>query len=123
MLASETDIFVDDSFGTSHRAIALRVELLNVLLHRAPGGLMERVLAFHSKLLRESARPQAVLIGNSGIARKPRPIQSLVKLMHRIFVAGAVALTLLVARDYPGCQGVRARREEERRINVASTPL
>lgn len=104
MLASETDIFAGDSLGTSHRAT---------------GGLMERQLAFYSKLLRESARPQAVLIGSSDIERKPCLIRSLAKLVDRIFVARAVTFTFIVACGYLAVNGDEA---DERRSDASTWP-
>ncbi|TPP46019.1 Phosphoglycerate kinase family protein [Leishmania donovani] len=102
VLASETDIFADDSLGTSHRAIAIRVELPRLPLRRAAGDLIERGLAFYSKLLREPA-PAAGASRSSCTA---------------IFVSGVVALTFLVARGY---QALKEYEPDERKNDVSTS--
>lgn len=122
VLASEIDVLVNDSFGTSHRANASNVELPKLLLHGAAGQSMERELAFYSKILSRPARPLAVVVGGNDIVRKLRLIRSLAERVDRIFVAGAIAFPFLVARGYHAGRGY-VTGDKELRLHVASTPL
>ena len=122
VLAAEIDVFINDSFGSSHRTLASNVELPKLLLHGAAGQSVERELAFYSKFLSQPSRPLAVLVGGSDIARKLRLIRSLAERVDRILIAGAVAFPFLVARGAQAGRGYETG-EKEMRISVASTPL
>lgn len=122
VLAAEVDVFINDSFGTSHRTLASNVELPKLLLHGAAGQSMERELAFYSKFLSHPARPLAVLVGGSDVVRKLRLIRSLAERVDRILIAGAVAFPFLVARGGQAGRGYETG-EKELRIPVATTPM
>jgi phosphoglycerate kinase len=122
VLAAEIDVFINDSFGTSHRTLASNVELPKLLLHGAAGQSMERELAFYSKFLSHPSRPLAVMVGGSDIVRKLRLIRSLAERVDRILIAGAVAFPFLVARGAQVGRGYETG-DKEVRISVATTPM
>ncbi|KPI89863.1 putative phosphoglycerate kinase [Leptomonas seymouri] len=122
VLATEIDLFINDSLGTSHRTLASNVELPKLLLHGAAGLSMERELAFYSKFLSHPSRPLAVMVGGSDIVRKLRLIRSLAERVDRILIAGAVAFPFLVARGAHAGRGYETG-EKELRISVAATQM
>ncbi|KPA81033.1 putative phosphoglycerate kinase [Leptomonas pyrrhocoris] len=122
VLAAEIDVFINDSFGTSHRTLASNVELPKLQLHGAAGLSMERELAFYSKFLSHPSHPLAVMVGGSDIVRKMRLIRNLAERVDRILIAGAVAFPFLVARGAQAGRGYETG-EKELRISVVTTPL
>lgn len=98
VLVSEIDIFVNDSFATSHYVHASNVEIPRLLQHGAAGQAMDRELAFYSKFVSHPGRPLAVLIGGTSIPEKLKLIYSLIGKVDRILVGGAVAFPFLAAQ-------------------------
>lgn len=97
-LASLADIYVNDAFGTSHRAHASTFGMALKFKSKLAGFLVDKELKFISKMIGEVEHPFVVIIGGSKIKDK---ITAMVKLLDRadkIIIAGGAAYTFLKAR-------------------------
>ena len=99
-LARLADLFVNDAFGTAHRAHASTVGITQYLPAVA-GLLMEREIATLGRILRDPPHPLVAIIGGSKISTKIGVLQSLLERVDRLCIGGAMACTLLAARGFP----------------------
>jgi phosphoglycerate kinase len=98
-LASYGDVYVNDAFGTAHRAHASTVGVAELLPAYA-GLLMEREIRNLSSLLEDPARPFAAVIGGAKVSDKIKVLDSLLDRVDRIVIGGGMANTFLAAQDY-----------------------
>jgi phosphoglycerate kinase len=98
-LASYGDVYVNDAFGTAHRAHASTVGVAELLPAYA-GLLMEREIRNLSSLLEDPARPFAAVIGGAKVSDKIKVLESLLDRVDRIVIGGGMANTFLAAQDY-----------------------
>jgi len=96
-LASYADIFVNDAFGTAHRAHASTVGIAKLLPAYA-GLLMERELEMLSKLLEAPARPFAAILGGAKVSDKIGVIDHLLTKVDLLILGGGMANTFLLAQ-------------------------
>jgi phosphoglycerate kinase len=96
-LASYADIFVNDAFGTAHRAHASTVGIAKLLPAYA-GLLMERELEMLSKLLEAPERPFAAILGGAKVSDKIRVIDHLLTKVDLLILGGGMANTFLLAQ-------------------------
>lgn len=98
-LASLADIYVDDAFGTAHRAHASTVGVAGHL-PAVSGFLMERELEAMNTLLNAPERPFACLIGGAKVSDKIGLLQNMLKRVDILLVGGGMAATFLRAQGY-----------------------
>jgi len=98
-LAELADYFVNDAFGTLHRAHASTVGVA-AHLPSAAGLLVEKELAALDRAARQPARPYVVLIGGAKIDSKLPALRKLLARADRVLVGGGVANTLLAASGH-----------------------
>ncbi len=98
-LAELADYFVNDAFGTLHRAHASTVGVAEHL-PSAAGLLIEKELAALDRAAQDPARPYVVLIGGAKIDNKLPALRKLLGRADRILVGGGVANTLLASRGH-----------------------
>ena len=91
-LASIADVYVNDAFGTSHRAHA-SVEAITRYLPSAPGFLMEKEITTMSKALKSPKHPLIVILGGLKVSDKIGVIKNLLKKADAILIGGAMAFT------------------------------
>jgi phosphoglycerate kinase len=96
-LARLADLFVNDAFGTAHRAHASTVGV-TAYLPAVAGLLMEREIATLGRIMRDPPHPLVAIIGGSKISTKMGVLQSLMGRVDRLCLAGAMACTLFAAR-------------------------
>ena len=96
-LASYGEIFVNDAFGTAHRAHASTVGVTNYLPAYA-GLLMEREIEALSSLLESVAHPFAAVIGGAKVSGKLGVLNNLMGKVDAFLIGGGMANTFLVAR-------------------------
>ena len=99
-LASYGDIYVNDAFGTAHRAHASTVGIVEFLPAYA-GFLMEREIAALSSLLESDDRPFAAVIGGAKVSDKIMVLENLLARLDTIVLGGGMANTFLVAEGHP----------------------
>ncbi len=98
-LASLGDIFVNDAFGTAHRAHCSTAGVANFL--PAVGGfLMEKEIRFFDNLLEAPAHPFTAVLGGSKVSDKIPLIENLLDKVDTILVGGGMAYTFLKAKGY-----------------------
>ena len=96
-LASYADIYVNDAFGTAHRAHASTVGIAQILPAYA-GLLMERELEMLSKVLEAPERPFAAILGGAKVSDKIGVIDNLLKKVDVLVLGGGMANTFLLAQ-------------------------
>jgi phosphoglycerate kinase len=96
-LADYADIYVNDAFGTAHRAHASTVGVAKLLPAYA-GFLMERELAMLSKLMENPARPFAAIVGGAKVSGKLKVLDNLVEKVDVLVLGGGMANTFLLAQ-------------------------
>ena len=95
-LAELADIYVDDAFGTAHRAHASTIGIASYLPAVA-GFLMEKEIDYLDKALTNPARPFAAIIGGAKISTKIGVLRNLLSRIDCLIVGGGMASTLLKA--------------------------
>jgi len=98
-LARLADVYVNDAFGTAHRAHASTVSIAKYLPAVA-GFLMEEELDAMNKLLTAPAHPFACLIGGAKVSDKIGLIQNMLKRIDTLLIGGGMAATFLRTQGY-----------------------
>jgi phosphoglycerate kinase len=96
-LASYADVYVNDAFGTAHRAHASTVGIAQILPAYA-GLLMEREITMLSKLLEDPERPFAAILGGAKVSDKIKVIDNLLSKVDLLVLGGGMANTFLLAQ-------------------------
>jgi phosphoglycerate kinase len=96
-LAAYADIYVNDAFGTAHRAHASTVGIAKFLPAYA-GLLMEREIEMLSKLLEAPERPFAAILGGAKVSDKIGVIDNLLTKVDMLILGGGMANTFLLAQ-------------------------
>jgi phosphoglycerate kinase len=113
-LASLADCYVNDAFGTAHRAHA-STEGVAHLLPSAAGLLMQREVELLSRVLTAPEPPLVAVVGGAKISTKIGVMRSLLPRVSRLLVGGAMACTMLKARGVD----VGASKVEEDQLGTA----
>jgi phosphoglycerate kinase len=97
-LASYGDIFVNDAFGTAHRAHA-STETIAHFLPAVAGFLMEKELEYlEEKIVKNPVRPFIAIIGGAKVSSKINVLENLIQKVDRLIVGGGMAYTFLKAK-------------------------
>jgi phosphoglycerate kinase len=103
-LARFADVYVNDAFGSAHRAHASTEGVARIVAQRggqcAAGLLMERELKFLGDELEKPARPFVVILGGAKVSDKINVIDRLLEKADVILVGGAMAYTFRLAQGY-----------------------
>jgi phosphoglycerate kinase len=113
-LARLADVYVNDAFGTAHRAHASTVGIA-AFLPAVAGLLMERELTFLGKVLENPQRPLIVILGGKKVEDKIGVIRNLLRLAQTMLVGGGMCYTFLRAA---GAQ-IGASLCEEEKLDLA----
>jgi phosphoglycerate kinase len=97
-LARLCDVYVNDAFGSAHRAHASTVGMITFVPQAAAGLLMDKELEYLGKAVRNPARPCVAILGGAKVSDKIEVIQNLMKVVDRLMIGGAMAYTFLRAR-------------------------
>jgi phosphoglycerate kinase len=97
--AALADVFVNDAFGTAHRAHASNVGVAE-RLPSAAGRLLEAEIVAFDRLLSDAGRPYVVVMGGAKISDKLRVIESLLPKVDLMLIGGGMCFTLLQASGY-----------------------
>jgi phosphoglycerate kinase len=97
-LASLCDVYVNDAFGTAHRAHASTEGITHFVGDCVAGLLMEKELAFLGKALHEPERPFVAILGGAKVSDKIPVIDSLIeRKVDKLLIGGAMAYTFFKA--------------------------
>jgi phosphoglycerate kinase len=98
-LASLGEVYVNDAFGTAHRAHA-STEGVARLLPAVAGFLMEKEIEFLSRAVENPERPYAAIIGGAKISTKMAVLESLLAKVDKLLIGGGMANTFLKAEGF-----------------------
>jgi phosphoglycerate kinase len=118
-LAALGERYVNDAFGTAHRAHASMVAVARRFERPAAGLLMAREIEYFGRALSRPARPFVAVLGGAKAGDKIPLLQSLLGRVDTLLVGGAMAYTFLVASG----TDVGASRVEEDRVELARSLL
>ena len=118
-LASLAQVYVNDAFGTAHRAHASTVGAARLIGDRGAGLLMLKEIKALSALLAAPERPFVVMVGGAKVAGKIGVIENLLNVADTILIGGAMAYTFLAALGV----GLGASRVEEDKVALARRVL
>ncbi len=96
-LADYADLYVNDAFGTAHRAHASTVGVAQILPAYA-GFLMEREIQMLSKLLENPEHPFAAIVGGAKVSGKLKVLDRLLEKVDVLILGGGMANTFLLAQ-------------------------
>jgi phosphoglycerate kinase len=99
-LAQLGDVYVDDAFGTSHRAHASTEGVTHFLRPALAGLLLEREVKMLSEALNNPARPFATIVGGAKISSKMGVLDHLLTRADVIIIGGAMVFSFLKARGF-----------------------
>ena len=100
-LASLTELYVNDAFGSAHRAHASVEGITHLVPKAAAGLLMEKELEYMGRVLAAPDRPLVAILGGAKVSDKLDVIQNFVGRVDRLVIGGAMAYTFLKARGIP----------------------
>ena len=99
-LARLADVYVNDAFGTAHRAHASTAGVAGLLSPAAAGFLMEKELEYLGRATAAPARPFVAILGGAKISGKIDVLENLFSRVDAILVGGAMANTFFKARGW-----------------------
>ena len=100
-LAELCDLYVNDAFGTAHRAHASTVGMIQFVPKAAAGLLMEQELRYLSMVTENPHRPAVAILGGAKVSDKIEVIENLIKIVDRLMIGGAMAYTFLKSQGQP----------------------
>ncbi len=100
-LAALCDLYVNDAFGTAHRAHASTVGIIQFVPQAAAGLLMDKELEWLTKVTQAPERPCLAILGGAKVSDKIEVIQNLMKFVDKLLIGGAMAYTFLKAQGKP----------------------
>ena len=110
-LAELADVYVNDAFGTAHRAHASTEGITQFVRQAAAGFLMEKELQYLGRALENPERPFVVILGGAKVSDKIAVIENLLRSANSILIGGAMAYTFLKSQ---GCETGRSLVEEDK---------
>ena len=114
-LAALGEVYVNDAFGSAHRAHASTEGITKFLSPCAAGMLMEKELEYLGKAVEHPERPYVAIVGGAKVSDKIDLLQNLLRFADTILVGGAMAYTFLKAQGVD----VGASRVEADKLDMA----
>lgn len=99
-LGSLADIFVNDAFGTAHRAHCSTVGVVNYVDEAVCGYLIEKELRYLGNAVENPQRPFVTILGGAKVADKLTVIENLLNKADTLIIGGGMAFTFLAAKGY-----------------------
>ena len=99
-LASLADVFVNDAFGTAHRAHCSTVGVTDYIDTCACGYLIQKELKFLGNAVENPVRPFVAILGGSKVSDKINVINNLLEKVDTLIIGGGMAYTFLKAQGY-----------------------
>jgi phosphoglycerate kinase len=116
-LASVADLYVNDAFGTAHRAHASTEGVTKYLSPSVAGLLVEKELKFLQDAIENPKRPLAAIVGGSKVSSKIGVIETLIDKVDKIFLGGGMIFTFYKARG----MSVGSSLVEDDKLELART--
>ena len=99
-LASLADVYVDDAFGSAHRAHCSTVGVTDYIKETAVGYLMEKEINYLGNAVEQPVRPLVAILGGAKVADKLKVINNLLDKVDTLIIGGGMAYTFLAAKGY-----------------------
>ena len=124
-LASLADVYVNDAFGSAHRAHASVEGITKHVARSAAGLLMEKELQYLGRALEEPERPFVAILGGAKVSDKIEVIENLLTKVDALLIGGAMAYTFLRSRSVPVGRSLveEDRLESAREISARAQSL
>ena len=116
-LASVADLYVNDAFGTAHRAHASTEGVTKYLSPSVAGLLVEKELKFLQDAIENPKRPLAAIVGGSKVSSKIGVIETLIDKVDKIFLGGGMIFTFYKSRG----MSVGSSLVEDDKLELART--
>jgi phosphoglycerate kinase len=100
-LASLADVYVNDAFGSAHRAHASTEGIVHHISRVAAGLLMAKEIEHLGRVLERPERPFVAVLGGAKVSDKLEVIENLIPRVDALLIGGAMAYTFLAARGVP----------------------
>jgi phosphoglycerate kinase len=114
-LASLAELYINDAFGSAHRAHASTEGITHFLHPAVTGFLMEKELNYLSKAVESPEHPYVAIVGGAKVSDKIDLLKNFIRQADAILVGGAMAYTFLKAQGYE----VGASRVEDDKLDLA----
>jgi phosphoglycerate kinase len=118
-LAALGDLYVNDAFGSAHRAHASTVGIIAFMPQAAAGLLMEQELKYLTMVTTNPPRPSIAILGGAKVSDKIEVIANLAKIVDRLLIGGAMAYTFLKSQGQPTGKSL----VEDDKLDLARTLL
>lgn len=116
-LAANADLYVNDAFGTAHRAHASTEGVAHILKPAVAGLLIEKELQFLQEAIENPQRPLAAIVGGSKVSSKIGVIDTLLDKVDKLLIGGGMIFTFYKARGL----SVGKSLVEEDKLELAQT--
>jgi len=116
-LAALADVYVNDAFGTAHRAHASTVGMVASVKDRAAGFLMKKEILYFEETLKDPARPFVTILGGAKVSDKIGVVKNLLDKGNGMLIGGGMANTFFFAQ---GLSTGKSRVEEDKREEALS---
>ncbi|HYI03129.1 phosphoglycerate kinase [Hyalangium sp.] len=110
-LASLADVYINDAFGTAHRAHASTAGMVPFVKEKAAGLLMKKEIEYLGRVLKNPEKPFVAILGGAKVSDKIKVIESLLPKVDALLIGGAMAYTFLKAQ---GAEVGKSRVEEDK---------
>ena len=100
-LAALCEVYVNDAFGTAHRAHASTVGMIAYVPRAAAGLLMEKELKYLGMVTKNPQRPSVAILGGAKVSDKIEVIENLAKIVDKLLIGGAMAYTFMKSQGQP----------------------
>src|ERR1700761_6269893 len=118
-LAALCDVYVNDAFGSAHRAHASTVGMIQFVKQAAAGLLMDEELKYLTMVTKDPPRPSVAILGGAKVSDKIEVIENLAKVVDKVLIGGAMAYTFLKSQGEP----VGKSLVEDDKLDLAKTLL
>ncbi len=118
-LAALCEVYVNDAFGTAHRAHASTVGMIAYVKQAGAGLLMEKELKYLGMVTGNPQRPSVAILGGAKVSDKIQVIENLAKIVDKLLIGGAMAYTFLKSQGKP----VGKSLVEDDKLELASSLL
>ncbi|MFV0365036.1 MAG: phosphoglycerate kinase [Mangrovibacterium sp.] len=99
-LASLADVYVNDAFGTAHRAHASTTIIAKFVDVKMPGYLLDKEIKFLGDAVETPVRPFVAIVGGAKVSGKLEVLKSLIEKCDTILIGGGMAYTFLKAQGH-----------------------
>jgi phosphoglycerate kinase len=100
-LAALADVYVNDAFGSAHRAHASTEGIVHQVTEAAAGLLMAKEVEYLGRVLEHPERPFVAILGGAKVSDKLEVIENLIPRVDALLIGGAMAYTFFKARGVP----------------------